>query len=101
VHKPGTATGDNFTSAEEAILAHHSKRGLLKYKDLEAGYCLACGAVYNVQCPLCSVKSDVYHDSEQFFKVKRPVEARREDGFNWVVVTCRKCDFLFRVIINA
>lgn len=96
-----SATGDNYTTREREMLGRYRIDNRLKYRDPDAGYCTSCENVYNVRCPRCDAFSGKMHDTTSgFFSVQRPLEVKREEGRNWVVISCRKCDFGFRVMVH-
>jgi hypothetical protein len=101
VNKSSETPGDSLNLKDQEFLARYSINARLRYKDPEAGYCTACGSVYGVTCPKCKAVSGVhgFHDAD-LFRVDRPIETVRSDGFNWVVTECAKCDFRFRVIVQ-
>lgn len=89
----------HFTTGEKVLLARHEQRRMFRYKDESAYFCSACRNVYNVKCPRCGCKSPVVHTSEgESMFVAVPDEYDRYEGFIWVQVNCKKCDFGFRVI---
>lgn len=93
-------TGTLNTKDAEA-LGRHSHLGLLRYRDFDAGYCNACGLVYNIECPRCHANSGRHGvHVDPLFKVSHPLEVTRAEGFVWTTVECQKCDFKFRVMVH-
>lgn len=101
-----TPSGEgSFTEKDRKILAHHEKRAMMRYKDDTAYFCSACWYVYNVICPRCKARSQPTHyrpdnitSDDPLFEVGTNAEHDRFEGYVWVVTTCRKCSFSFRVI---
>lgn len=101
----GSIGTGHFTQAQEAALARHRNRSLMRYKDTSAYFCPACWYVFGVTCPRCGAVSEKKHfrpttitRDDPLFVVEHLPEYDRMDGLVWVVTTCRKCDFSFRVI---
>jgi hypothetical protein len=91
----------SLTLKDEEFLGKHRHMGMLKYRDLDAGYCTACGTVYNITCPQCGIVARNMHDAtDNLFFVQRPLETKREEGQLWTKCVCRKCDFAFKVVVH-
>lgn len=86
----------HYLYKEEEILAHFRKRGMLRYKDTGAFFCVACEATINVKCPSCKFDSETHHGTPTFRRITETYE--RHDGYRWVQIECRKCDYTFKVI---
>jgi hypothetical protein len=90
----------HYTYKEEEILAHHTNRGMLRYKDPNAFFCKNCDCVFGVECPRCGLQASKDHIlTTDFFLVQRPLELKMYDGFKWTKVTCKKCDYQFMVMV--
>ena len=87
----------HYTRKEEEIVAHHAKRGMLRYKDESAYYCVACTGVINVICPRCKAGPETQHGEPPLF-ARVSYAFHIYDGYRWVEVECHKCDFRFKVI---
>jgi hypothetical protein len=105
------ATGEigtgNFTAAQATALGEYSRKALMRYKDPNAYFCHACRRAFGVECPKCGTKSPKRHDmsglgtEEDMFRVTRDGEGL--DRYQWAIwtkITCRKCDFEFRVMMQ-
>ena len=101
VHEAPTNRSDTFTLAERNLLGRYRNQGILRFKDANAFYCLACQECYGIYCPNCKIKSATYHQptGEKIFLAQHG-KADFFDGFYWMKVTCQKCDYLFRVIVR-
>ena len=87
---------------DKEALGRHSELGLLRYRDFDAGYCNACGLVFNVQCPKCKANSGAHGSHiDPIFTVSHPIEPVRQEGQVWISVQCRKCDFRFKVMVKG
>lgn len=93
--------GGSFTTKDRETLGLYKHHGLMRYKDLEAGYCIACGTVYGVSCPNCKAEAGAHgrHD-DSLFIVNRPLESDRYQGQEWTLTQCRKCDYKFKVLVQ-
>jgi hypothetical protein len=103
------ATGEigtgNFTNRQKDALGVYQARALMRYADVDAYFCNACWYVFGVECPRCHAASEpahnrpvvVGHDDPLFEVPTYPIYDRYQ-GNIWVVTTCRKCSFGFRVI---
>ena len=98
------ATGEkgtgNFTTQQQELLGRHKRDALLRYKDVDAFFCQACRCVVNVKCPRCRVESGKEHGSYQVFVVEQEGRYTRFDSYTWARISCKKCDFEFRVIVR-
>jgi len=101
----GSVGSGNFTTAQNTYLAEHSKRAMLRYAIAQAYFCSACWYVFGVECPKCGARSEPAHyrpttitKDDVLFEVPHYPEYDWKDGVAWVVTTCRKCSFSFRVI---
>lgn len=101
------ATGEtgqgNFTTAQKNALGAYSNRTSLRYRDIDAYFCRDCRYVFGVTCPKCGIKSKPIHGcstSEVIFSVRGSNEYDWKEGMAWVVATCRKCDFGFKVLVR-
>lgn len=103
-HKSGSATGDTLTLREQEILGRYRNSGLLRYRDFDAMYCVACERVYGVECPICKTVVGSRHMfniyEETPFIVDRPLITDEQSGIRWTKVTCRKCDYSFKVPVH-
>lgn len=101
-HQAGSATGETYTTREREFLARYSANGLMRYKDLEAFACRACGIVYGVTCPNCKESGPKSHDVQsgntKFIATDRPWTSDYHDSFYWAKVECNNCGFMFKVI---
>lgn len=92
---------DYFTVAEQEKLGTRRRLALSRYKDETAGFSLAHEVVFNVECPQCHMFSGTLNEVDPTaFRVQRPIETVRADGYAWVIAECSKCDFRFRVIVH-
>jgi hypothetical protein len=92
---------ETFQVADRERLAEHRRNALFRYKDIEAGFSLAHEVVYNVECPMCKMRSGSLSAADPVsFIVERPLQAVHSEGFDWVLTRCSKCDFRFRVILQ-
>jgi hypothetical protein len=103
----GTIGQGNFTNDQLRVLANYKNRASMRYKDLSAFFCSACWFVYGVECPSCHARSPKDHfrstesaDDDPIFEVRGGMDYDRKDGLTWVIATCRKCSFAFRVIVR-
>lgn len=98
-----SATGDTYTYREQEVLDHFSRRGLLRYKDVDAYYCQACEITYNVRCPRCRTEGfqrhGQYPEFDALFKRSNGV-FELWDGYIWTRVECSTCEYTFKVIVK-
>lgn len=90
----------HYLRKEEEILGHFAKRGMLRYKDVDAYYCQACTRVIGITCPKCKLQASKGHSSAEatFRRIGDTFE--RWDGYTWVQIECPKCDFRFKTIVR-
>ncbi len=98
VHESPTARGDSFTIREKGWLGRYSANAMLRFRDVNAYYCSACDRCYGIYCPNCKITTSPIHlpDAEKVFIASGITD--RWDGHTWMRITCRKCDFVFKVI---
>jgi hypothetical protein len=101
----GSIGSGNFTNAQKDALERYQQSRILRYQDPDAYFCSACWYVFGVECPKCHAKSEPGHNrptyiahDDPLFEVDSFPEYDRKDGRIWVVTTCRKCSYSFRVI---
>jgi len=103
------ATGEigigNFTQAQKDALGKYRNKSLMRYADVDAYFCSACWYVFGVECPVCHARSALAHNrpanivkDDPLFEVPAYPTYDKYQGNIWVVTTCRKCSFSFRVI---
>jgi hypothetical protein len=97
-HKAPTATGDTFTNREKGFLGMYRANAMLRFRDTNSYYCSACDRCYGVYCPNCKIATSLTHlpDAEKVFVALNITD--RWDGHTWMRITCRKCDYTFKVI---
>jgi hypothetical protein len=104
-NKTGETGQGNFTNAQKDSLGKFTATASLRYADPNAYFCTACWYVFGVTCPRCGAKSAPAHyrpvvddKDDPLFRVARYPVYDRAKGNTWVVATCRKCSFSFRVL---
>jgi hypothetical protein len=102
------ATGEigtgNFTVAQKNALGAYKQQSLMRYRDIDAYFCKACRYVFGVECPQCKSKSETSHPGalgkdDPMFEVRGDNDYDFKEGMPWVITTCRKCSFSFRVLV--
>ena len=99
-HKAPTSRSDNFTLREQEQLAKHKYNGLLRFRDFGAYVCRECRGVFGVYCPNCKIRSVVGHASNGEAVFNDEEYTDYWDGNWWRMISCRKCDFKFKVILR-
>jgi hypothetical protein len=102
-NKTGETGQGNFTTAQKNALGNFGQRAMMRYKDIDSYFCKNCRYVFGVTCPKCGIKSQSVHGldtSETIFEVYGGDEYDRKEGMTWVITTCRKCSFSFRVLVR-
>ena len=101
----GSIGSGNYTVAQKNALGEYGRRGLMRYKDIDAFYSISSDYVFGVTCAKCGIESRpafTCGPSETIFEVSSS-ESRQFDqkeGMVWVITTCRKCSFSFRVLVR-
>ena len=100
VHNAPTARGDSFTIRENEQLAYHKNNGLLRFRDFGAYFCRECKGLFGIYCPNCKIRSVVSHASDGENPFRDEEYTDYWDGSWWRMISCRKCDFRFKVILR-
>jgi hypothetical protein len=99
----GSIGSGNYTVAQKNALGEYGRRGLMRYKDIDAYFCKDCRYVFGVECARCKIQSAPTHGfdtSEIIFEVRGGEDYDQKEGMVWVITTCRKCSFSFRVLVR-